>query len=94
MDFQHNDQRSRSSPYSKRLGNSYWYGGMSMKLLLDGECIDHSFAREFVGYEVKTGHRWDGREIKTVNCYPCRSRFDVFITVDAQRRFKLESAAV
>lgn len=59
-----------------------------MKLLLD-ECIDRKFAREFVGYEVKTVPQMGWAGIKNGQLLNlAEAEFDVFITVDRNLSFQ------
>lgn len=52
-----------------------------MKLLLD-ECIDRKFAREFVGYEVKTVPQMGWAGVKNGQLLTlAEAEFDVFITI-------------
>ncbi|MGF1500084.1 MAG: DUF5615 family PIN-like protein [Elainellaceae cyanobacterium] len=53
-----------------------------MKLLLD-ECIDRKFAREFVGYEIKTVPQMGWAGVKNGQLLAlAEAEFDVFVTVD------------
>lgn len=59
-----------------------------MKLLLD-ECIDRKFAREFVGYEVKTVPQMGWAGVKNGQLLTlAEAEFDVFITVDRNLSFQ------
>ena len=59
-----------------------------MKLLLD-ECIDRKFARELVGYEVKTVPQmgWAGAKNGPLLAL-AEAEFDIFITVDRNLSFQ------
>ncbi|GAB4174255.1 MAG: hypothetical protein Fur006_04040 [Coleofasciculaceae cyanobacterium] len=59
-----------------------------MKLLLD-ECIDRRFAKEFVGYEVKTVPQMGWAGVKNGQLLAlAEAEFDVFITVDRNLSFQ------
>ena len=59
-----------------------------MKLLFD-ECIDRKFAREFVGYEVKTVPQMGWAGVKNGQLLSlAETEFDVFITVDRNLSFQ------
>ena len=59
-----------------------------MRLLLD-ECIDRKFAREFIGYEVKTVPQMGWAGIKNGQLLALAAvDFDVFITVDRNLSFQ------
>ncbi len=59
-----------------------------MKLLLD-ECIDRRFARELVGYDVKTVPQMGWAGVKNGNLLAlAAAEFDVFITVDRNLSFQ------
>jgi len=59
-----------------------------MRLLLD-ECIDRKFAREFIGYEVKTVPQMGWAGIKNGQLLDLAAvDFDVFITVDRNLSFQ------
>ena len=59
-----------------------------MKLLLD-ECIDRKFARELVGYTVKTIPQMGWAGVKNGQLLTlAEAEFDVFITVDRNLSFQ------
>jgi Domain of unknown function (DUF5615) len=59
-----------------------------MKILLD-ECIDRRFAKEFVGYEVKTVPQMGWSGIKDGQLLVlAETEFDIFITVDRNLSFQ------
>ncbi|PSB14146.1 hypothetical protein C7B65_26725 [Phormidesmis priestleyi ULC007] len=59
-----------------------------MKLLLD-ECIDRKFARELLGYEVKTVPQMGWTGVKNGQLLAlAEAEFDVFITVDRNLSFQ------
>ncbi|MGB3669772.1 MAG: DUF5615 family PIN-like protein [Phormidesmis sp.] len=59
-----------------------------MRLLLD-ECIDRRFAREFVGYEVKTVPQMGWAGVKNGQLLAlAEAEFDIFITVDRNLAFQ------
>jgi hypothetical protein len=59
-----------------------------MKILLD-ECIDRQFAREFVGYEIKTVPQMGWAGVKNCQLLTlAEAEFDVFITVDRNLSFQ------
>ena len=59
-----------------------------MKILLD-ECIDRRFARELIGYEVKTVPQMDWASKKNGELMRlAEAGFDVFITVDRNLSFQ------
>jgi Domain of unknown function (DUF5615) len=59
-----------------------------MKLLLD-ECIDRRFARELVGYQVKTVPQMGWAGVKNGPLLAlAAAEFDVFITVDRNLSFQ------
>lgn len=59
-----------------------------MRLLLD-ECIDRKFAREFIGYEIKTVPQMGWAGIKNGQLLAlAAAEFDVFITVDRNLPFQ------
>jgi hypothetical protein len=59
-----------------------------MRLLLD-ECIDRRFARELIGYEVKTVPQMGWAGIKNGQLLALAAQeFDVFITVDRNLSFE------
>jgi len=59
-----------------------------MKILLD-ECIDRQFAREFVGYEIKTVPQMGWAGVKNGQLLTlAEAEFDVFITVDRNLSFQ------
>lgn len=59
-----------------------------MKLLLD-ECIDRKFAKEFVGYEVKTVPQMGWAGVKNGQLLAlAETEFDVFVTVDRNLSFQ------
>lgn len=59
-----------------------------MNILLD-ECIDRKFAKEFVGYEIKTVPQMGWAGIKNGELLAlAQAEFDVFITVDRNLSFQ------
>jgi len=59
-----------------------------MKILLD-ECIDRQFAREFVGYEIKTVPQMGWAGVKNGQLLTlAEAEFDIFITVDRNLSFQ------
>jgi Domain of unknown function (DUF5615) len=59
-----------------------------MNILLD-ECIDRKFARELIGYDVKTVPQMGWAGIKNGQLLAlAESEFDVFITVDRNLSFQ------
>ena len=59
-----------------------------MKILLD-EYIDRQFAREFVGYEIKTVPQMGWAGVKNGQLLTlAEAEFDVFITVDRNLSFQ------
>ncbi len=59
-----------------------------MRLLLD-ECIDRKFAREFIGYKIKTVPQMEWAGIKNGQLLALAAAdFDVFITVDRNLPFQ------
>jgi len=60
----------------------------NMRILLD-ECIDLRFAREIIGYEVKTVPQMRWAEVKNGKLLALAvEEFDVFVTVDRNLSFQ------
>jgi hypothetical protein len=59
-----------------------------VKILLD-ECVDRRFAREFVGFEIKTVPQMNWASIKNGELMKlAEAEFDVFVTVDRNLSFQ------